>query len=82
MSLKITVYHLLPVLKSAGRKATLTDAEVITILISFQGGQFRNFKHSYYSYVCHHLRDCFRNSFQTFRAGRCAWRNDTTCSGN
>ena len=46
-------------IKKRNRKATLTDSEVIIILICFQGGQFRNFKHFYCSYVCHHLRDCF-----------------------
>jgi len=45
--------------KIRNRKTTLSDSEVITILIAFHGGQFRNFKHFYCSYVCHHLRDCF-----------------------
>lgn len=47
--------------KTRNRKATLCDSEIITILIAFQGGQFRNFKHFYNHYVCHHLRDCFPN---------------------
>jgi transposase len=47
--------------KTRNRKTTLTDSEVISILIAFQGGQFRNFKHFYCGYVCHHLRDCFPN---------------------
>ena len=47
--------------KTRNRKITLADSEVISILIAFQGGQFRNFKHFYCSYVCHHLRDCFPN---------------------
>lgn len=47
--------------KTRSRKATLCDSEIITILIAFQGGQFRNFKHFYNHYVCHHLRDCFPN---------------------
>ncbi len=47
--------------KKRNRKATLCDSEIITILIAFQGGQFRNFKHFYNHYVCHHLRDCFPN---------------------
>lgn len=46
-------------IKKRNRKATLSDSEVITILIAFHGGQFRNFKHFYCHYVCHHLRDCF-----------------------
>lgn len=56
--------HILPApqgTKTRNRKTTLTDSEVISILIAFQGGQFRNFKHFYCSYVCHHLRDCFPN---------------------
>lgn len=46
-------------IKKRHRKATLSDSEVITILIAFHGGQFRNFKHFYCHYVCVHLRDCF-----------------------
>lgn len=48
-------------LKKRNRKATLSDSEIITILIAFHGGQFRNFKHFYTGYVCLHLRDCFPN---------------------
>ena len=47
--------------KKRNRKATLSDSEIITILIAFHGGQFRNFKHFYCQYVCVHLRDCFPN---------------------
>jgi hypothetical protein len=46
-------------IKKRNRRTTLADSEVITILIAFHGGQFRNFKHFYCSYVCHHLTDCF-----------------------
>ena len=56
--------HGLPVssaCKKRNRKATLSDSEIITILIAFHGGQFRNFKHFYLGYVCVHLRDCFPN---------------------
>ncbi|MBL7726167.1 MAG: IS982 family transposase [Dinghuibacter sp.] len=45
--------------KQRDRKATLCDSEIITILIAFHGGQFRNFKHFYNGYVVPHLRDCF-----------------------
>lgn len=45
--------------KKRNRNATLSDSEIITILIAFHGGQFRNFKHFYLGYVCVHLRDCF-----------------------
>lgn len=54
--------HALPApagIKKRNRKAALTDSEIITILIAFHGGQFRNFKHFYLGYVCVHLRDCF-----------------------
>lgn len=47
--------------KKRNRKTTLSDSEIITILIAFHGGQFRNFKHFYLGYVCVHLRDCFPN---------------------
>lgn len=43
------------------RKTALTDSEVLTILIVFHGGQFRNFKHFYIHYVSCHLKDCFPN---------------------
>ena len=48
-------------IKKRNRKTTLTDWEIITILIAFHGGQFRNFKHFYCNYVCVYLRDCFPN---------------------
>ena len=47
--------HSLPTptdIKKRNRKTTLSDSEVITILIAFHGGQFRNFKHFY----CHSPR--------------------------
>lgn len=45
--------------KKRNRKATLADSEILTILMAFHGGQFRNFKHFYCHYVCLHLKDCF-----------------------
>ncbi len=45
--------------KKRNRKATLCDSEIITILIAFHGGQFRNFKHFYIHYVCAELGDMF-----------------------
>ncbi len=44
------------------RKSLLSHSEIITILIAFHGGQFRNFKHFYTQYVCVHLTDCFPNA--------------------
>ena len=41
------------------RKAALSNSEIITILIAFHGGQFRNFKHFYLNYVCVHQKNCF-----------------------
>lgn len=45
--------------KKRNRKPTLSDSEIISILIAFHGGSFRNFKHFYLNYVCIHMRDCF-----------------------
>jgi hypothetical protein len=45
--------------KTRNRAASLCDSEVITILISFHSGQFRNFKHFYIGYVCPHLKNEF-----------------------
>lgn len=45
--------------KKRNRKTSLTDSEIIAILIAFHGGQFRNFKHFYVNYVCIHLKHCF-----------------------
>ena len=41
------------------RKATLSDSEIIAILILFHFGSFTNFKHYYNHYVKEHLSDCF-----------------------
>ena len=45
--------------KKRNRKAPLCDSEIITILIAFHGGQFRNFKHFYLHFVCSELDDLF-----------------------
>jgi hypothetical protein len=45
--------------KTRNRAASLCDSEVITLLISFHNGQFRNFKHFYLNYVCEHLNKDF-----------------------
>jgi Transposase DDE domain len=45
--------------KHRNRKASLTDSEIITILIFFHYGSFTNFKHYYNHYVKEHLGDCF-----------------------
>jgi len=41
------------------RRASLTDSEIIAILIFFHYGSFTNFKHYYNHYVKEHLGDCF-----------------------
>ncbi len=41
------------------RKAGLCDSEIITLLISFHSGHFRNFKHFYLQYASIHLRSDF-----------------------
>lgn len=41
------------------RKATLSDAEIMTILIMYQFGSFRNFKHFYLMYICKNMRNNF-----------------------
>ena len=45
--------------KRRNRSFTLSDNEVITILILFHVGQFRNLKHFYLHYVSQHLRKEF-----------------------
>lgn len=41
------------------RAASMCDSEIITLLIVFHSGQFRNFKHFYIEYVCVHLKNDF-----------------------
>lgn len=50
-----------PLKKSRNRKRSLSDSEIISILILFHTGQFTNFKSFYCYYVQVHLRDCFPN---------------------
>lgn len=45
--------------KHRNRKASLSDAEIMTILICFHFGSFRCFKHYYLHYVKVHLADMF-----------------------
>src|SRR5690606_26216670 len=45
--------------KSRNRASRLSQAEIISILILFQRGGFRNFKHYYLFYVCKHLNNEF-----------------------
>ena len=41
------------------RRASLSESEIMTILIAFQFGSFRNFKHYYLFYIRQHLRSYF-----------------------
>ena len=44
------------------RRASLSESEIMTILIAFQFGSFRNFKHYYLFYIRQHLRSYFPNA--------------------
>jgi hypothetical protein len=48
-----------PNVKTRFRKSGLCDSEVITLLIAFHSGQFRNFKNFYLNYVQVHLKEDF-----------------------
>jgi Transposase DDE domain len=45
--------------KRRNRKAGLCDSEIITLLIAFHSGGFRNFKFFYTQYACVHLKSHF-----------------------
>jgi hypothetical protein len=45
--------------KIRDRKTGLCESEIISILILFHSGSFRNFKHYYLRYVCKHLKSEF-----------------------
>ena len=44
------------------RKASLSDSEIMTILIVFQFGSFRNFKHYYLFFIRQYLKSDFPNA--------------------
>jgi len=44
------------------RKASLSDSEIMTILIVFQFGSFRNIKHYYLFFIRQHLKSDFPNA--------------------
>lgn len=46
-------------IKKRNRKSGLCDSEIITILINFHNGQFRNFKHYYINYIQAHMTKDF-----------------------
>jgi hypothetical protein len=41
------------------RRTSLSQSEIIAILIAFHSGHFTNFKHFYLNYVCLHFKDLF-----------------------
>jgi hypothetical protein len=43
------------------RSFTMSDAEIITVMICFHCGSFRNLKHFYLFYVAEHLQSEFPN---------------------
>ena len=45
--------------KTRNRTSSLSESEIITLLITFHSGQFRNFKSFYLYYVCVHLKSDF-----------------------
>ncbi|MDL2262160.1 IS982 family transposase [Bacteroidales bacterium OttesenSCG-928-I21] len=53
--------------KHRNRSVTMSDSEMITILLCFHFGSFRNFKHYYLFYVKEHLKDEFPEQFSYSR---------------
>lgn len=45
--------------KTRNRKASLSDSELITILIAFHSGHFTNLKHFYLGHIYLYYKDCF-----------------------
>lgn len=48
-----------PKKKKRNRKSTLSESEVMTIMILFHYGAFKNLKHFYQGYVQRHMKDKF-----------------------
>jgi hypothetical protein len=51
--------------KQRNRSCRMSDSEIITILLLFYFGTFRNFKHFYLTYIGDHLKKNFQNSCHT-----------------
>ncbi len=45
--------------KLRNRKTSLSDSEMITILIAFHSGHFTNLKHFYLGYICTYYKGYF-----------------------
>ena len=57
--------NLLPVTdgkQHRNRKASLSDSEIMTILLLFHFGTYRNFKHYYIYYIREHMKRDFPNA--------------------
>lgn len=57
--------NLLPVTdgrQHRNRKASLSDSEIMTILLLFHFGTYRNFKHYYIYCICGHMKPDFPNA--------------------
>jgi Transposase DDE domain len=48
-------------LKTRQRAKSLTDSEIMTILVAFHQNHYRNFKHFYLDHVCVYWRSAFPN---------------------
>ena len=50
-------------LKQRNRKSTLSDSEVMTILILFHSGHYRDLKHYYINHVKKHMKSEFPQTY-------------------
>ncbi|MDR2125290.1 MAG: IS982 family transposase, partial [Prevotellaceae bacterium] len=48
--------------KHRNRPCTMSESEIITILLLYHFGSFKNFKHYYLHYICVHLKQKFPNA--------------------
>ena len=53
--------------KSRNRSTTMSDSEIMSILLLFHFGHFTNFKHFYLNYVQDNLKDLFPNQLSYTR---------------
>ena len=51
--------------KHRNRSREMTDGEIMTILLLFHFGSFKNFKHYYLHYIGVHLKKIFLNVYHT-----------------
>jgi hypothetical protein len=48
--------------KKRNRKTQMSPAEMITIMVCFHSGSFRNFKHYYLFFICDYMKSYFPNA--------------------